>query len=343
VSYHENYHDVVDQMRAFGVEFRERDLPLHADTPKRKGCGNGGKWWYWLRSFTIRGRSYLVGRFGSYKSGESLKVEWDAPPLSEEDRARFRAEREAAERAAAAARQADADFAAASAREQWQRGSSTGSSAYLTKKGVDAEACRYLPDGSILVPLLRYDFERAHALRAVQRIYPGPRFDRRTGEELPGKTFTRGFDPYRCSVRLGLATAGAPILVCEGYATGLTLRMACDRRAPVFVALNAGNLLSVCQLVRELHHESPILLCADDDWRTKNHRGEPDNVGRRKAHDVALQLDDVHLIYPVFGPERGPKDTDFNDLHARVGLAQVRTQLLRALRWLDPETYRQAA
>lgn len=116
MSSHENYHEVMSQMLAFGVEFRDRDLPLQADTPRRKGCGKSGKWWYWLRSFTVRGRSYLVGRFGSYKSGESLKVEWDAPPLSEEDRARFRAEREAAERAAVAARQAEADFAAAGAR-----------------------------------------------------------------------------------------------------------------------------------------------------------------------------------------------------------------------------------
>lgn len=343
MSSHENYHEVMSQMLAFGVEFRDRDLPLQADTPRRKGCGKAGKWWYWLRSFTVRGRSYLVGRFGSYKTGESLKVEWDAPPLSEEDRARFRAEREAAERAAVAARQAEADFAAASARQQWDRGTSSGSSPYLQRKGVDAESCRYLPDGSILVPLLRYDFDREHALRAVQRIYPGPRTDRRTGEELPGKTFTRGFDPHRCSVRLGLIATGLPILVCEGYATGLSLRMACDRRVPVFVALNAGNLASVTTMVRELNPSSPILLCADDDWRTKNHAGEPDNVGRRKAHEVAQQLDDVHLIYPVFGPERLPKDTDFNDLHARRGLAEVRTQLLRALRWLAPETFKHAA
>jgi putative DNA primase/helicase len=339
----ENYHEVVNQMECYGIQLRDRDLPLRVDTPKRVGCGKAGKWWYWLRSFEVRGRSFIVGRFGSYKTGDSEKVEWNAPPLNEEDRARFRAEREAAERAAAEARRHEAEFAAANARQQWARGSTTGSSAYLAKKGVDAEACRYMPDGSILIPLLRYDFDREHALRAVQRIYPGPRTDRRTGEELPGKTFTKGFDPNRCSLRLGLVEAGAPILVCEGYATGLTLRMACDRRAPVFVALNAGNLASVTTLVRELNPTSPILICADDDWRTKNHAGEPDNVGRRKAHEVAKQLDDVHVIYPVFGAERQPKDTDFNDLHARRGLLAVRAQLMRALGWLAPEKYRHAA
>jgi putative DNA primase/helicase len=340
---YENEHDVVSQMEAFGVEFRQRDLPLQVDLPKKRGCGKGGKAWYWLRSFEVRGRRYIVGAFGSYKTGAREKVLWNAPPLSEEDRRRYRDERERAERAAAEARQAEADFAAASAKKQWARGSIRGSSPYLDRKGVEPEACRYMPDGSILIPLLRYDYDREHALRAVQRIYPAARLDTRTGEELPSKTFTKGFDPHRCSLRLGLIEEGAPIMVCEGYATGLTLRMACDRQAPVFVALNAGNLLSVCTMVRELHPASPILVCADDDWRTTDHAGKPDNVGRRKAHEVQQQLPLVHIIYPVFSHERGAKDTDFNDLHARRGLSQVRMQLMRALAWLAPDLYRHAA
>lgn len=323
----DNYHEVVNQMECYGIPLRDRDLPLRVNTPKRVGCGKAGKWWYWLRSFEVRGKSFLVGRFGSYKTGDSEKVEWNAPPLSEEDRARFRAEREAAERKAAEARRQEAEFAAANARQQWARGAVTGTSAYLTKKGVEPEACRYMPDGSILIPLLRYDFDREHALRAVQRIYPGPRTDRRTGEDLPSKTFTKGFDPNRCSLRLGLVEAGAPILVCEGYATGLTLRMACDRRIPVFVALNAGNLASVTALVREIYGESRILICADDDWRTTGPDGEPLNVGRVKAAEVAKALPGVDVVYPVWRGLREPGDTDFNDLHAREGLEAVRRQL----------------
>ena len=339
----ENEREVEAQMEAFGVVWRPRDRPLRVDAPRAVGCGKNGKWWYWLRSFDVRGRRFIVGAFGSYKTGERCKVEWNAPPLSEADRARFRAEREAAERAAAEARRAEADFAAASAARQWARGRPEGASPYLAKKGVDAECCRYMPDGSILIPLLRYDLPREQALRAVQRIYPGPRTDSRTGEELPSKTFTKGFDPHRCSLRLGTIERGAPLLVCEGYATGLTLRMACDRTAPVFVALNAGNLLSVVQMLRELHPQTPILVCADDDWRTKNHAGEPDNVGRRKAHEAAKAVIGVHVIYPVFAAERGAKDTDFNDLHARRGLSAVRTQLMRALALIAPDRYRHAA
>lgn len=341
---YENERQVVAQMEAFGVIWRPRDLPLRIDAPRTVGCGKNGKWWYWLRSFDIRGKRFIVGAFGSYKTGAREKVEWDLPPLSDADRARYRAEREAAERAQAEARRAEADFAAANAARQWSRGRPTGSSTYLIAKGVEGEACRYMPDGSILIPLLRYDLPREQALRAVQRIYPpGPRIDPRTGEELPGKTFTKGFDPHRCSLRLGTIERGAPLLVCEGYATGLSIRMAIERTAPVFVALNAGNLLSVVQMLRELHAHAPILVCADDDWRTKNHNGEPDNVGRRKAHEAAKTVPGSHVIYPVFDARRLPKDTDFNDLHARRGLAAVRTQLLRALELIAPDLYRHAA
>ena len=340
----ENESEVVHQMESFGVLFRPGDLPLKVDHPKRKGCGKGGKWWYWLRSFTLRtGRDYIVGVFGSYKTGESEKVDWRVPEVSAEDRARLHAERRAAEERAAEERRKEAEFAAASAREQWARGRPTGSSPYLARKGVQGEACRYLPDGSLLIPLLRYDLERSRALRAVQRIYPGPRKHSRTGEDLPEKTFTKGFDPYRCSLRLGqVASDEGVLMVCEGYATGLSVRMATERRAAVFVALHAGNLLGVVTMLRELHPEAPILICADDDWRTVI-RGVPTNVGRLKALECAKKIENVHVVFPVFAPGRDDKDTDYNDLHARQGLAAVRAQLMRALHWLAPCDWPRAA
>ena len=335
----ENYHEVVHQMEQFGVQFRDRDLPLTIDHPKRRGCGKGGKWWYWLRSFTVRNRAYIVGVYGSYKSGDVMKVDWKAPELSAEDRARFKAEREAAERAAAEARRAEAEFAAANARQQWARGKPTGTSAYITRKGVQAECCRYMPDGSILIPLIRYDFDRSHALRAVQRIYPGPRKDWRTGEDLPQKTFTKGFDPAGCALRLGAAQDGtSPVMICEGYATGLTLRAATDHQLAVYVGLSAGNLQAVTEIVRGQHPDAPILICADDDWQTTDHNDKPHNVGRKAGIDCTRRFENVHMVYPVFGRglTRGKKDTDFNDLQALAGLQEVRRQIGRAISWLQP-------
>lgn len=332
----DNYHAVVEQMEAFGVQWRRggRDLPLQVDTPKRKTCGQGGKWWYWLRTFRPdAGGCYIVGRFGSYKTGDSQKVEVDWAPLSQAEKARLRAERAAAEARQREERARESALAAMSAAELWRTASPTGTSAYLRRKLVDGEACRYLPDGSLVIPLLRYDLPRDQALRAVQRIYPGPRTHWRTGEPLPDKTFTKGFDKPGCCLRLGHVVVGEPLLICEGYATGLSIRMALQRKLPVFVALDAGNLQPVAELLRTLHPHSPILICADDDWRTTDHAGRPYNPGRDKAWRTCKALPHTHLVYPIFGPGRGDKDTDFNDLHAREGLGAVRRQLLGPLRW----------
>lgn len=337
----DNYAQVVHQMQAFGVEFRDKDLPLSIDAPKRKGCGLKGKWWYWLRTFRPdAGGCYIVGRFGSYKTSESQKVEVDWKPLTEAENARLQAEREAAQARSAAKRKAEAELAALSAADLWRRAEKQGASPYLVRKGVLGEACRYLPDGSIVVPLLRYDWPRESALRGLQRIYPGPRKDWETGEDLPEKTYTWNFDKPGCAVRLGDVVPGRIVLVCEGYATGLTLRMATGHELAVYVALDAGNLVYVVPLLRALHPVCRILICADDDFKTRDHTGELTNVGRITARKVAKTVPGCDLLWPVFDPAtRGPKDTDFNDLHARQGLEVVTRQLVAVLRALRTKTH----
>jgi putative DNA primase/helicase len=329
----DNYHSVIEQMESFGVQFvQARDLPLLVDTPRKRTCGQKGKWWY--RLYTFRpdaGGAYIVGSFGSYKTGEWARVEVNWKPLSDAEKDRLRDERAQAEIRARQQRAREAEEAALGAGELWRRGATTGRSAYLERKGVDGEACRYMPDGSILIPLIRYDLGREQALRGIQRIYPGPRTDTRTGAALPEKVFTKAFDKPGCAVRLGLVVAYEPVLVCEGYATGLSIRMALERRAPVFVALDAGNLAEVVRIVREIHPTCPIVICADDDWRTTDQAGKPDNVGRRKAHEVARAYDRVLVVFPVFGAERAVGHTDFNDLHQAAGLGAVRRQLARVL------------
>jgi putative DNA primase/helicase len=319
----ENYAAVVHQMQAFGVVFRDKDLPLVIDAPKRRGCGLKGKWWYWLRSFRPdAGGTFIVGRFGSYKSGESEKVEVDWQPLNAAEAKRRQAEQDAAQAVAAAARQAEADLAALSAADLWRMASKQGSSPYLARKGVVGEACRYLPNGELLVPLLRYDWPRDQALRAVQRIKPD-------GAEF----FTKGFAKPGCSVRLGEAQPGFVILVCEGYATGLTLRMATGHTLAVYVALDAGNLQYVVPLVRALHPTCRILICADDDFRTRDHAGVLNNPGRTAALKVAKTVVGCDLLVPIFPlVGRGPKDTDFNDLHQSQGIQAVSRQITSVLR-----------
>lgn len=322
----ENYQDVVHQMEAFGVEFTPKDLPLQIPTPKRKTCGKKGKCWYWLQLFRRRdGSEYIVGKFGTYKHGGSeAKVEVDWKPLSDEERERMRREREAAAARAQEARDMESHLAALNAGDLWARAYREGRSPYLERKGVEGEACRYLHDGTLVIPLLRYDKPRAEALRAVQRIRPD-------GEKL----FTKGFSKSGCALRLGQVDQSTRVvMVCEGYATGLSIRMATSRRWPVYVALDAYNLMFVVEILRGLHPDVHLLVCADDDWLSEDHDGK--NPGRRKALKAARTTPSSSIVWPVFDPAlRQEKDTDFNDLHAREGLEAVERQLLRVLTMIE--------
>jgi putative DNA primase/helicase len=317
--------DVVHQMLAAGLDMPPTPLRLDGK-PQRFGPKKNH--WYCLREErTQAGTHVVLGAFGNWRGQERHRVEVDWRGITDAERADLQARRVAQAEAAAAERAQLAAQASMTASELWASASRTGHSAYLRRKGVDAEGCRYLRDGSIVLPLLRYDEPRETALKALQRIWADG-----------AKRFTRGFQKPGTCLRLGHVVVGEPILVCEGYATGLTLRMAVDRRLPVVVALDAGNLAPVAELLRTLHPGARLLICADDDYLT------PGNPGREKAHKAAKALDDCRYTWPVFPPgRRGPKDTDFNDLHAVAGLAAVRRQLRHVLPLLGSELLNAAA
>jgi putative DNA primase/helicase len=301
--------DVIGQMLAAGLEHPPTPLDLSG---RVRRFGPKKRQWYRLREMRTDGGQYVVfGSFGDWRGQESHKVEVDWKGLGQADRDALQAQRQAVAAREAAEREAAAKLAAMSAAELWASAARQGASAYLQRKGVAGEACRYLPDGSIVLPLLRYDKPREEALHGLQRIFADGR-----------KRFTRGFDKPGTALRLGLVEVSEPILICEGYATGLTLRDATSRRLPVFVAIDAGNLGHVATLVRQLHPESPLLICADDDWHTQG------NPGRAKALEAARALDNARFTYPMFMlGQRGEKDTDFNDLALRCGVGVVRKQL----------------
>jgi putative DNA primase/helicase len=305
---------VVDQMQAAGLQVPPLPLDLSGRVQR---FGPKKNQWYRLREVRTQGGSYVVtGSFGDWKGQESHRVEVDWKGIGDAERAELLQRRQAQAEADAKAKAEAAAQAAMTAAQLWASASMTGHSPYLQRKGVDGEACRYLRDGSIVVPLLRYDLPRDQALQACQTIKPDGT-----------KRFTRGFAKAGCSVRLGHVVVGEPILIGEGYATGLTLRMAVERKLPVFVALDAGNLEPVAQLLRTLHPRSPLLICADDDWRTQG------NPGRMRADQTCRTVDGCSYTWPVWtrGQTRGVKDTDFNDLQRLAGINVVRRQVRHAL------------
>jgi len=278
-------------------------------------------------------------RHGGYTIGTLIKLAKDGgyrfdaterPAPDPADMARRRYEREQRTAQELAQRQQAALNAEDVAKQYWHAAAKEGVSAYAQRKGIDApESCRYLPTdqgGGLVIPMIRYDLERSQALKGVQII-----------KDDGTKKFTYGMSKPGTACRLGLAVVGEPVFVCEGYATGMSIRMALERRYPVFVAFDAYNLPTVVAAVHQALPGSPIVICADDDYKTTI-KGLPNNVGRIQAQialdsvmDLGAKL--VVRTFPVFRKEtnRGDKDTDFNDLHRLEGLAEVKVAMDLAL------------
>jgi putative DNA primase/helicase len=242
-----------------------------------------------------------------------------------EEVARRRMERDAAQAREAAIAQARQAAAEDVALVQWRAAQRTGSSDYLLRKGIDAESVRFAADGALLVPMLRYDLPREQSLKGLQAI-------RADGQ----KRFTPGMAKAGTACRLGLHSVGQPIIVCEGYATGMSIRMATERRFAVVVAFDAYNLPGVALSMWQQNQDALMVLAADDDWKTQI-SGAASNVGRTQVALAAEMLLDAGAkcavrTAPVFAPRtpRSDKDTDFNDLHRLEGLPEVREQILNA-------------
>lgn len=280
------------------------------------------------RSFKARVGGYGMGTLVKLAMDGGYRFERDeAPDAAEMDRRR----RERLERARQESRRRDqaAASAATGALAVWREALRTGHSPYAARKGIDRpESCRFSPSGWLLVPMLRYDWPREESMRGLQTIRPDGT-----------KRFTFGMGKLGSACRLGLAEVGEPVLICEGWATGMSLRMAIERRWPVYVAFDAGNLGAVTDIVRRAHPGSPLVICCDNDWRTLDNAGRPLNPGlcaaKAALEEAQEQGATAVMAHPVFptsnDANRADGDTDFNDLHRLAGLPAVRDQLMLAI------------
>lgn len=111
------------------------------------------------------------------------------------------------------------------------------------------------------------------------------------------------------------------IHICEGYATGCTIYEAMG--SPVICAINANNLFSVTQLIKNKFPFATLIICADNDCWSR------DNPGISYAAHT-MKVTGAIMRYPVFPAKYYPeKPTDFNDLLVREGIEAVENQLLK--------------
>lgn len=178
---------------------------------------------------------------------------------------------------------------------------------YLVRKGVAlVGTIRIADDGWLVLPVL----DAEGAPMSVQFIAKdgGKRF-------LPGGKLKGGYFPIPAvnGEKNGL------LYVCEGYATGATIHAATG--AAVLVAFNCGNSLPVAEMARAKYPDREIIVCADDDAKTKG------NPGLTKATEAALAVKALLAVPRFTDPTSG---TDFNDLAAAEGMEAVKACLAAA-------------
>lgn len=211
------------------------------------------------------------------------------------DRELTPAERRAhARRMDALRRQHDADErerqtqASAVAALRWAAAKPVTEHPYLSAKGVLAHGLR-IEAGLLLIPLR----DVLGTLKSLQTI------DRRGSKRFLTNGQVKG-----CYHSIGKPSGR--IVVCEGYATGATIHE--DTGHATAVAFNSGNLLPVAKALRSKFPCIDLVIAADDDWQTAGNPGLAAATAAAKAVGGLLAKPDFT------GLERGPKDSDFNDL-----------------------------
>lgn len=238
--------------------------------------------------------SHEVALFGRWDTGEQHLVVLGDEQVTEEEREQRRHQvRQQAQTTRESQQEALARQqveAAERARELWGKAVPARDHAYLRCKGVTPGWTRQLGH-LLLVPLT--DGTR---LVNVQTIATDGT-----------KRFLTGARKQGCYHPIGAIDFGRPLLICEGWATGMTLHAATG--SAVACAMDAGNLLPVARYLRSRYPGASLILACDNDYATE---GNPGLTKGRAAADAV----GGRAIWPAVDGIEGA--SDFNDL-ARLG------------------------
>jgi len=187
--------------------------------------------------------------------------------------------------------------------KQWEDAKPATVHSYLLAKKIQSHIARIDSNNCLLIPVVSLD----GCLSSLQFISPNG-----------GKSFQKGGKITGCFCPIGYEDNSDVVLICEGFATGATLREASS--LPVIVAFNAGNLKTVAATIRLNRPNAKIIICADND-----HTNHKQNIGLIKGEQAAKQVG-ATLTYPHFAAN--DNGTDFNDMASTYGLGAIKAYLM---------------
>ncbi|MCC8367276.1 toprim domain-containing protein [Xenorhabdus sp. PB61.4] len=188
-----------------------------------------------------------------------------------------------------------------------------GESPYLTAKGLHCSNQRLLKDGSLLLPLVTLDKK----VTGAQII------------KLDGtKKLLSGSQKKSAFIALSkLGEHPGTVIITEGYATALTVSQL--HQGTVLAAIDAGNLLSVAQSVREHWPDTKIIIAADNDWYLPDEldkNGKPKkNIGKIAAEKTAKTINGWVTLPPT------EYKTDWDDYRQQHGVGIARKAFTQEL------------
>lgn len=300
---------MTDPLEQFREAASARGLILSAQLEIGRFCrcdveGRGGKG---DGSYKLYLDGIPAGGFQNWKDGLGWE-NWHADigrALTPDEKREYHERMETARREHEAERQRRAGEARATAQAIWRASvSAMVDYPYLRKKGVQPHGLRVTTDeehgGSLVVPVRDVD----GVLHSLQFIpVDGGKKRYLSGSRVSGCYFPIG-------------KPNGVLCVAEGFATAASIHEATGHA--VAVAFCAGNLMEVAEALHAKYPELELVICADDDWKTKN------NPGMTKAAEAAKAVG-CKVAVPDFGPDRPEEGaTDFNDLASLRGAEAVK-------------------
>ena len=238
--------------------------------------------------------SIPAGAFGDWHDGQDAWQTWcacDTSDLSAEEYAEHKRRLDEARAARTKAETERRQEAQARANRIWDAATPCEAHPYLERKGVKSHGLREA-GGRLVIPM----HDRDGQIHSVEFI-----------DAAGVKMFLQGGRKVGCWY--GLGEVNGVICVAEGYATAASIHEATGQY--VAVAFDCGNMPSVAKALRDLHPTAKIVICADDDKKTK---GNPGTTAAAKAAKESNAL----IALPAL-----PQGGDFNDQHALKGLQSV--------------------
>lgn len=289
------------------------DGRLHRFSPNGKRKDDAG--WYVLHLDGV-----AAGVFGDwrsmYQSNWCAKADGDMTDAERQAmRARIRQAQEERDRETERRRAQ----AAQRAKDMWAAAIPAATHAYLLRKQV--KAC-----GLRVGQWKRTDMDTGAVATLDNVLYVPMRDTRGAIQSLQGitvdgeKLFLPGGRVKGCYHSIGRPTSR--MFIAEGYATAATVYEATGDA--VAVAFNAGNLDSVARALRAKYPDMPMVIAADDDWKTKDPRtGNAMNPGLTAARAAAAAIGALVAVPDFRGFDRPDDATDFNDLARLVGAVKI--------------------